>query len=149
MSKYLEVAPRSRNYWSGHLRAYAPQQKPCHEEPVHTRKMPLSWQLETCQRSNGDYAQAKLNKQNFIENAQIVLLLAVTLRKNRIWATAQGHGDQLARVQPEHFAMGGDAIPNQKPSWSFSFQFWGGNRSQEASDPMSIRRDEKVYEKAS
>ena len=41
------------------------------------------------------------------KDVQIVLsiILPLALRKNRIWAAAQGNSDQLARDGPEHFVM--------------------------------------------
>ena len=55
------------------------------------------------------------------KDVQIVLSTCCTPEeKQRIWAAAQGHGDQLARDQSEHFVMGGDAVPNQKPCWNYN-----------------------------
>lgn len=35
---------------------------------------------------------------------------------------AQGQADQLAKDQPEHYAMGGEAVSNQEPSWNYNSQ---------------------------
>ena len=72
----------------------------------------------------------------------MILSTCCTPEENRIWAAAQGHGNQLARDQPEHFVMGGDAVSNQDPHWDY-------NSPKEPRDPMCIRRNEKVYQEAS
>ena len=84
--------------------------------------------LAQCKQKRGQFSE---DPSKFVEgfhdltwkDVQVILSICCTLEeKQRIWTATQGHANQLARHQHKHYAMGGDAVPNQELPCNFNLQ---------------------------